>query len=164
MSDSSNENSTDNSSATVANACRLALKHATLAWPTRERRSDGTVSDKAHLGRKSDHNDGNAFDLTHDPKNGVDCNVLSELIIDDPRVTYVIWNKRIYNRENREWRAYKGTNPHTKHMHVSIRAEARDDTGSWPWSPNFADWLAMRSRQSPPPQNPKLRGKEKLGW
>jgi hypothetical protein len=37
--------------------------------------------------RKSDHNDGNAFDLTHDPDNGIDCNLFSKLVLLDFWVT-----------------------------------------------------------------------------
>lgn len=132
-----------------AACCIKALKDATLAWPRRSRKSDGIMGDDAHQQRKSDHNEGNAFDLTHDPKNGVDCNILSQLVIDDPRVTYVIWNGKIYNRERKEWLKYNGSNQHTHHMHVSIKPDARTDVSSWPWSPDFADWLKNRDRQSP---------------
>jgi hypothetical protein len=96
------------------------------------------MGDTAHQKRKSDHNDGNAFDLTHDPDHGVDCNELSLQVIDDSRVTYVIWNSQIYNRSRSAegWRHYTGTNPHTKHMHVSIQAKSRNDLAPWPWSPD----------------------------
>ncbi len=54
------------------------------------------MGDTAHQQRRSDHNAGNAFDLTHDPVNKPDCNVWSQIVISDPRVTYVIWNSKIY--------------------------------------------------------------------
>lgn len=94
------------------------------------------MGDTAHQQRKSDHNDGNAFDLTHDPTNGVNCSALSRQVINDPRVTYVIWNREIYNREKADlgWRRYDGANPHNHHMHVSIKATSRDDLSQWPWS------------------------------
>jgi murein L,D-transpeptidase YcbB/YkuD len=94
------------------------------------------MGDSAHQQRKSDHNDGNAFDLTHDPGHGVDCGQLSPQVINDPRVTYVIWNRQIFNRERAAegWRPYDGANPHDHHMHVSIRATSRDDLAKWPWS------------------------------
>jgi hypothetical protein len=119
-----------------AKCCRQALQDATARWPNRNRASDGILGDAAHQKRKSDHNLGNAYDLTHDPANGVDCHVLSRQVINDPRVTYVIWNRRIYNRQRAAlgWRNYTGPNPHTKHMHVSIRAAARDTLTPWPWS------------------------------
>lgn len=127
--------------ATPAEACKQALRDATARWGSRSRASDGIMGDARHQKRKSDHNDGNAFDLTHDPANGVDCEKLSRLVIDDPRVTYVIWNKQIYNRARASegWRAYNGPNPHTHHMHVSISATSRKDTSPWIWSPGQPD-------------------------
>ena len=127
--------------ATAAQACRQALRDATARWGSRSRASDGIMGDARHQKRKSDHNLGNAFDLTHDPANGVDCEQLSRLVIDDPRVTYVIWNKQIYNRARASegWRAYNGPNPHTHHMHVSINATSRNDTSPWVWSPGQPD-------------------------
>jgi hypothetical protein len=94
------------------------------------------MGDAAHQQRKSDHNDGNAFDLTHDPTHGVDCNQLSRLVINDTRVTYVIWNRQIFNRARASegWRPYTGANPHDHHMHVSISASARTTLSAWPWS------------------------------
>ena len=122
--------------ASPSECCKQALKDATARWPNRKRASDGIMGDTKHKMRKSDHNDGNAFDLTHDPANGVDCNVLSRQVINDARVTYIIWNHQIYNRSRAAegWRSYKGANPHTKHMHVSIRASSRNDISPWPWS------------------------------
>jgi hypothetical protein len=91
------------------------------------------MGDAAHQKRKSDHNLGNAFDLTHDPDHGVDCELLSVMVLSDLRVTYVIWNRKINTGSG--WRAYKGTNAHTHHMHVSIKATSRNDISPWPWSP-----------------------------
>jgi len=121
---------------TPAPSCRKALNDATARWPTRNRLSDGIMGDAAHRARPSDHNDGNAFDLTHDPSDGPDCNVLSQLVINDPRVTYVIWTGRIFKRRlpAAGWQTYRGPNPHNHHMHVSIRADARNDLADWPWS------------------------------
>jgi hypothetical protein len=98
------------------------------------------MGDDAHKKQKSDHNDGNAFDLTHDPKNGVDCGILSRKVIQDSRVTYVIWNREIYFRAEAKagWAKYDGKNPHTHHMHVSIAAASRDDLSPWPWTPESA--------------------------
>lgn len=117
---------------TPAPACRAALDEATRLWPTRNRASDGICGDASHQARRSDHNLGNAWDLTHDPAAGVDCNQLAEQMIHDPRVTYVIWNRRIYNRSvASRWRTYTGSNPHTHHMHVSIGAASRGDVRPW---------------------------------
>ena len=121
---------------TPAKSCLKALQDATGKWPARNSSGDGIMGDAAHQKRKSDHNDGNAFDLTHDPRHGVDCNVLSQQVINDRRVTYVIWNRKIYNREMAKdgWRPYTGESPHDHHMHVSIAKTSRDDLARWPWS------------------------------
>ena len=123
-----------------APVCRQALTDATRRFPNRSRASDGIMGDAAHQRRRSDHNLGNAFDLTHDPDNGVNCNALALLAINDERVTYVIWNRQIYNRARAAegWRPYGGSNPHTHHMHVSIRATERNNLAAWPWSPDGA--------------------------
>src|SRR5262245_48359775 len=121
---------------TPAPACTKALADATARWPKRNKISDGIMGDARHKKGKSDHNLGNAFDLTHDPANGVDCNVLAKQVINDKRVTYVIWNRQIYDRRRpaEGWKKYTGSNPHTKHMHVSIKPESRNDLSPWPWS------------------------------
>lgn len=121
---------------TPAPCCLQALQDATKRWPTRNRASDGIMGDASHQARKSDHNDGNAFDLTHDPAHGVDCHTLSRQVIGDSRVTYVIWDGHIYNQimATQGWRAYTGTNPHNHHMHVSIALTSRNDMSPWPWS------------------------------
>jgi Putative peptidoglycan binding domain len=122
--------------ATPAPCCKLALRQATERWPNRDTTYDGIMGDAAHQKRKSDHNDGNAFDLTHDPVHGVDCAVLSREVIKDQRVTYVIFNREIYNRARASegWRKYDGPNPHDHHMHVSIQASSRNDLAAWPWA------------------------------
>ncbi|GAB3397806.1 hypothetical protein NX774_19115 [Massilia agilis] len=116
-------------------ACLRALADATLLAPKRNRAWDGIMGDLSHQKRKSDHNQGNAFDLTHDPTNGVDCNTLVRLALLDYRVEYVIWNRQIYNKKmpDKGWRGYKGA-PHDHHMHVSIRADLRDIGSPWPWA------------------------------
>lgn len=132
--------------------CSKALRDATTTWPKRDRSADGIMGDAAHKKRKSDHNDGNAFDLTHDPKNGPDCNVVSKLAILDERVTYVIWNRLIYVRKtggSGSWQKYDGPNPHIKHMHVSIKGTARNDLSPWPWSPE-----AKAKSTAPVPKRP----------
>jgi hypothetical protein len=122
--------------ATEAPCCRKAINDATARWPRRNRASDGIMGDAAHQKRKSDHNDGNAFDLTHDPAHGVDCNDLSRRALFDPRVTQVIWNRQTCFRHlaSAGWQPYKGSNPHVSHMHVSIRATMRNDLSIWPWT------------------------------
>lgn len=120
--------------ATAAPACKAALAEASRLWPNRSRASDGILPSAAHTIRnpKSDHELGNAYDLSHDPAHGVNCHVLALVVTADRRVKYVIWDGRIWNPAvSPEWRTYTGTNLHRTHMHVSIHAACRDDTSSW---------------------------------
>lgn len=37
------------------------------------------------------------------------------------RVTYIIWNRRIWDSRNgKGWQPYSGTSPHTDHVHISF--------------------------------------------
>lgn len=127
-----------------APACRKALEDATLRWPNRNRASDGIMGDARHQARKSDHNLGNAFDITHDPAVGCHGDVIAAHALTDDRVKYVIWNRRIHSRDSRGWRRYTGKNPHTHHCHVSIHASARGVVTAWGW----------RSGAAPPDTSP----------
>lgn len=112
-------------------------------WPKRDRSSDGSVGDTAHQARKSEHNpnadpaddvpDGMVTAIDID-KDGLDVKRLLDALIGDPRVWYVIWNRKIYSR-NHSWvgRVYTGSNPHTGHVHVSLvqTRKACQDTGPW---------------------------------
>lgn len=108
-------------------------------WPNRDKSADGWIGDAAHASRHSDHNpeaDGSvdAIDITHDPVNGPDCNELSEMVKDDPRIEgggYVIWDWQIYDPDTGQWVAYNGTNGHTHHMHVSVADRLQNDTSLW---------------------------------
>lgn len=123
-----------------APACVAALRDATAAWPGRSRISDGIMGDARHQASKSDHNLGNAVDITHDPKAGCDGNVIASEALKDPRTKYVIWNAQIWNNDLRDtaWRPYGGSNPHRHHVHVSIRESRRGDAGPWGWAPESA--------------------------
>ena len=56
-------------------AAIAVLRQATALKPMRNKLSDGLLPSAAHLKASptSDHNTGYAVDLTHDPKNGIDC-------------------------------------------------------------------------------------------
>ena len=122
----------------VASPAAIAvLRQATALWPKRKKASDGLLPSSAHLAASpnSDHNTGLAVDLTHDPKNGVDCAKLFEELKEDPRVSYLIFDKKIWNRKyaKRGNRPYTGKNPHTKHLHISILPDKANDTSPWFW-------------------------------
>ena len=130
-------------------------KQVDAAYPGRNTASDGFIGNAAHCPNgdgtgDSDHcpniQDGEyrvvtAFDITHDPESGCNNNLIVEAIraSRDARVKYLIWNKRIANSKAIggsapwEWRPYSGSNPHTKHAHLSVlpRKNEYDDTSTW---------------------------------
>ena len=114
------------------------LRQATAIAPKRMKASDGLLPSAAHLAASpdSDHNTGLAVDLTHDPENGIFCDVIFQELKKDPRVKYLIFNKRIWSKDRAGEgdRLYTGSNPHTKHIHVSIFPSGANDTSNWfPW-------------------------------
>jgi len=110
------------------------------AHPDRQRHSDGWIGDAAHRRRKSDHNPNKdgvvlAEDITHDPANGFDASRLAESLrrSRDPRIDYVIHNKRIFSEDKGwRWRPYDG-HPHSGHIHISFAkdSELYDDGKPW---------------------------------
>ncbi len=132
---------------------RLAESLVTLrnqvnqAAPARSTASDGWIGDRAHRRRRSDHNphirDGqynvvSALDITNDPDNGCNCEVLADALITgkDPRIKYVIWNRRIFSSVVTPWtwRDYSGSNPHIKHIHISVLADKSKYDSSDEWT------------------------------
>jgi hypothetical protein len=137
--------------------------------PRRSKASDGAIGDTAHAARTSDHNPWfclagqryvTARDWTHDPRGGLDCAQLAAALRDgrDRRVKYVIWREQIMASYGGPapwtWRPYTGSNPHNKHLHLSVVADARALSG--------IDWLlpglANATQPAPvlhlPPQSP----------
>lgn len=122
----------------MPDACNLAPALVGLrsqnnaAFPFRSKAADGGCGDAAHMLRASDHNLGLALDLTKSD-DGPDLYVLAGALLEDDRVTYVIFDGQIKSRVRwaQGWRAYDGANPHRGHLHVSIRADARDDLRRW---------------------------------
>lgn len=110
------------------------------SYPDRDRKSDGWIGDAKHAATKSDH--------CPDAKNGcvraldIDADLASHkseasYLADQiraygkkhGRISYVIYNKRIASPIlNWRWRAYKGSNPHTSHIHISFSSKADNDS------------------------------------
>jgi len=116
-------------------AAIAVLRQATELFPKRNKASDGLLPSPAHIksSPNSDHNTGLAVDLTHDPKNGVDCEIIFEEFKKDIRVSYLIFQGKIWSKERRAEgnRKYTGSNPHNKHLHCSIRSSHANDTSAW---------------------------------
>jgi hypothetical protein len=118
-------------------AAIAVLRQATAISPGRKKASDGLLPSAAHIKQSptSDHNTGYAVDLTHDPESGVDCSDIFEKLKEDKRVNYLIFNKKIWSKDKARLgnRPYTGSNPHTKHLHISINDGYGDDTSPWFW-------------------------------
>jgi hypothetical protein len=85
------------------------------------------------------------MDITDDPAGGVDGTRLAEAvrrlgIAGHPALgpgAYVIHNRRIASATRDgapwDWEPYNGTNPHTKHVHVSVATAAAGYDNRTPW-------------------------------
>lgn len=106
-------------------------------FPGRSKASDGDLPSLDHYrsSPNSDHNWGGGIDITQDPKHGVDGNKLFYSLRNDSRIKYLIWSRRIWNREidkiNSQGRHYRGANPHTRHIHISIYRSALNSRLPW---------------------------------
>jgi hypothetical protein len=135
----------------IAKSLNTLRSNANDRWPDRKKASDGWIGDDNHKKKgfaNSDHNphikDGatgivTALDITHDPKSGCDAGDIAAVLIAsrDPRIKYIIWNRKITSGDAgpSPWKArdYKGKNPHTMHVHISVKtAKSKyDDDADW---------------------------------
>jgi hypothetical protein len=118
-------------------AAIAVLRQATAISPSRKKASDGLLPSAAHIkaSPNSDHNTGYAVDLTDDPKHGIDCKDIFEKLKEDERVSYLIFQGKIWSKERAKEgnRKYTGSNPHNKHLHISINDGMGKDTSPWFW-------------------------------
>lgn len=120
---------------TATPAAKSVLRQATALRPKRKTASDGLLPSKAHIAQSpnSDHNTGFAVDVTHDPDNGINGHEAYEHLKSDKRVKYLIFKGKIWSSEKGD-KEYTGSNPHNKHIHISIKDNCGDDTSPWfPW-------------------------------
>jgi hypothetical protein len=156
-------------------AAIAVLRQATEISPSRMKASDGLLPSKAHQAQNpnSDHNTGLAVDLTHDPARNIDCHEIYEQLKRDKRVKYLIFNKQIWI-PGRGDKPYTGSNPHNKHLHISIKDNCGNDDSPWfPWlskpkkTPKTITKVAISKVQKPKKKlvktsNDKLRTKSLL--
>lgn len=136
----------------VARSLDQLLAEINASAPNRNKASDGSIGDANHSSRESDHNPCDchravcARDFTHDPGGGFDAHAFANWLAErtknvEARVKYIISNGRIASGQGQSnpagvWRPYTGSNPHTKHVHVSVRhgIDLFDDASGWGWS------------------------------
>jgi peptidoglycan hydrolase-like protein with peptidoglycan-binding domain len=113
----------------VARSLEVLRQQLNERAPNRNKAADGGIGDAEHASRDSDHNPWyrdtvTARDYTHDPKGGLNCDWLASVLVasGDPRIKYVIWDRRIWEKAT-GWKPYHGTNPHTHHLHLSVKAD-----------------------------------------
>jgi len=136
----------------IAESLETLRKQLNEAFPRRSKASDGGIGDAKHASRSSDHNPYiknkgigivTARDFTHDPKTGIDCNWLADMLVKnkDSRIKYIIWNKRICSSKTSpwQWRPYSGVNGHTKHLHLSVIGESKFYDSTKEWDLDFPD-------------------------
>ena len=105
-------------------------------WPDRDHTSDGTIGDARHQATRSDHNPNargsvNALDID---VNGVHVPTILAAVQRHPSAHYWIWRRQIADADD-GWRPrpYYGSNPHTHHLHVSIRQSRAAEQDRRPW-------------------------------
>ena len=114
--------------------------------PNRSKVSDGTIGDPAHRSRPSRHNPNFedvicALDITDDPAGGCPIHAIAEQIRVHPHpdLAYIISNGHVAKRSTGfAWQTYKGSNPHTHHVHFAVGVgpdgdprPPYDNAGAW---------------------------------
>lgn len=133
----------------VAHSLDALLDEINASAPHRSKASDGSIGDADHSSRESDHNPCDchgavcARDFTHDPGHGFDSYAFADWLRarcdngQENRVKYIISNRRIASpTDDWTWRPYTGSNPHDRHVHVSVEHPGAtfNDTQPWCWA------------------------------
>lgn len=148
----------------VAKSLETLRDQVNAQFPGRDKSSDGSIGNAEHSARESDHNPDDdrvvkARDITHDPRHGMDAGVLAAVLIAsrDPRIKYIIWNRQIIAGDAgpSPWKArkYIGANPHTHHVHISVKKQPKFFDDATPWAmPGLA---VPKTPTLPQPPNPR---------
>jgi hypothetical protein len=125
------------------------------------------ISRACHLGQTSEHKEGRAFDWGVPPElaGAVDEVLARQLATDasgNPHalarrmgIMYVIWDGAIWtsHRPDAGWRPYRGPDPHTGHVHISLSWDgALARTSLWRSSDQAGALAAAGSRDGAPPR------------
>ena len=146
------------------------VKQVDTAYPNRSKASDGWLGDAAHQAVASDHNPNSlgvvtAQDLTHDPIHGFDAHKVADNLRTNrhPDLKYIISNRRIAGAwSNWQWQNYTGSNPHDKHIHISV---GRGDDGES--TPPYDDtnlWNIKGDTMDYPNQGDLVNFHNRTGW
>lgn len=104
-------------------------------WSKRNTAADGTIGDAAHARTESDHNPDpetgvvRALDLT---ATKAQAKRILEAVVGDERVAYAIYDRRIWT-PGKGWQPYSGSNPHSGHVHVSLKHDEDAENDRTPW-------------------------------
>jgi hypothetical protein len=111
-------------------------------FPDRDRRSDGWLGDQRHSTRLSQHNPDpktgvvTAIDVDRDVHKSGKPDLMPDIAdqlrlaakAGEKRIAYIIFDGRIASsRMGWRWRKYRGSNPHTKHCHISFTKKGDTD-------------------------------------
>ncbi len=130
-----------------AKSLDVLLAQVNALYPSRSKKSDGWLGDKAHEKEKSDHNPDRhqivkAQDITNDPEHGLVARDLAERLVAsrDSRIKYIISNAEINSSYKAKdgtpawkWRKYTGKNDHRKHVHISVVEDRMHADDQSPW-------------------------------
>jgi hypothetical protein len=112
-------------------------------FPDRDRRSDGWIGNQAHQLTPSDHNPDaktgvvRAIDVDRDVSGSAKPDLMPYIANQirlaakggDKRIAYCIFEGRIASsRMGWRWRKYKGSNPHSHHLHISFTKKGDTDS------------------------------------
>ncbi|WP_369132002.1 hypothetical protein [Modestobacter sp. I12A-02662] len=110
---------------------------------------NGGITRQCSIGGRSEHKEGRAFDwmlsVNRSNERAVAEDFIDWLLDEGPDdedgynarrlgVMYVIWNGRIWSASHADdgWRRYRGPNPHTDHIHISLTwSGAMKETSFW---------------------------------
>jgi hypothetical protein len=131
------------------------------AYPKRSKVSDGSIGDRKHQSRRSDHNPNAhgvvcAIDITEDHKTGPNLAKLIPLLLKDKRTHYVIYERKVYNPsiQGGKGRPYNGVNAHSQHLHLSVKQDPDIYDRIFPWAIEAAGSPKPTLDAQPMPSDP----------